>query len=204
MRKLLSPLLVSIALGFASGAQAQLVSNHTATLSGPNEAPPNSSTGTGTATLLINDNFNEMRLRVDFSGLIYPTTIAHIHCCGPAPETAIAATQVPTFVEFPAGVTSGSYDRTFNLLDAATYNPAFITDAGGTVELARADFVDGIRTGEAYLNIHSTVFPAGEIRGFFVAAPIPEPGGMAMWALGLIALAGASRWRGRSHSQQAA
>jgi hypothetical protein len=204
MRKLLPPLLVAIMLGFSGAAHAQLVTNHTTTLSGPNEAPPNASTGTGTATLLINDNFNEMRLHVEFSGLLYPTTVAHIHCCGPAPETAIVATQVPTFIGFPAGVTSGTYDVTLNLLDPATYNPAFITDAGGTVELARADFVDGIRTSEAYLNIHSTVFPAGEIRGFFVAAPIPEPGSIAMWGVGLMALAGASRWRGRSRRQQAA
>ena len=204
MRKLFSPLLVTILLGVASAAHSQTVTNHSTTLSGPNEAPPNSSPGTGTATVLINENFNEMRIQVDFSGLIYPTTVAHIHCCTPAPGTAGVATAVPTFPGFPAGVTSGTYDMTFNLLSESTYNPEFITDSGGTVALAAAELIDGIRTGEAYLNIHSTLFPAGEIRGFFVAAPIPEPGSMAMWGLGLMALAGASRWRARSSYKAAA
>lgn len=203
MRKLVPPLLVSIMLGFASGAHSQ-VTNHTATLSGPNEAPPNSSPGTGTATLLINENFNEMRLRVDFSSLTYPTTAAHIHCCTLEPGTAMVATQVPTFVGFPLNVTSGSFDMMFDLLSESTYNPAFITDAGGTVELAATELIDGIRAGEAYLNIHTTLYPGGEIRGFFVAAPIPEPGSMAMWAVGLVALAGASRWRARTHYKQSA
>jgi hypothetical protein len=203
MRKLIPPLLASVMLCFASAAHSA-VTNHTATLSGANEAPPNSSPGTGTVTLLINDTFNEMRLHVDFSGLAYPSTAAHIHCCTPEPGTAMVATQVPSFVGFPLNVTSGTYDMTFDLLAESTYNPAFITDVGGTVQLAATELINGIRAGEAYLNIHSTVYPAGEIRGFLVAAPIPEPGSMAMWAVGLMALAGAGRWRGRTQYKKAA
>jgi hypothetical protein len=202
MRTLLPPLLAAIVLGFASTAHAA-VTNHTTTLNGANESPPNTSPGTGNVTLLLNDTANSMTLHVDFSGLAYPSTAAHIHCCTPAPGTAIVATTVPSFAGFPLNVTSGTYDMTFDLLSAGTYNPQFITNAGGTVALAATELIDGIRAGEAYLNIHSTVYPAGEIRGFLVAAPIPEPGSMAMWLAGLGALAGVARWRTASQQQAA-
>jgi hypothetical protein len=196
MRHLLSPLVVSILLGFTSTAHAA-VTNYTTTLSGANEAPPNSSSGTGTVSLLSNDVFNEMRLHVGFSGLTAPTTAAHIHCCTTDPQAGAApvATTIPSFSMFPLGVTSGTYDMTFDLLSANTYNPAFVTAHGGTLASAEADLLAGIAAGTAYLNIHSSAYPAGEIRGFLIAAPIPEPGHLAMLVMGLAAIGGVRRWR---------
>ena len=62
---------------------------------------------------------------------------------------------------------------TFDLTNAATYNPAFVTLEGGTVLGAETALVAGLLAGETYLNIHTTMFPGGEIRGFLVAAPEP-------------------------------
>lgn len=196
MRQLLSPLLATILLGFASAGHAT-VTNYSTTLSGAKESPPNSSPGTGTATVLVNDAFNELRVHADFSGLVAPTTAAHIHCCTAVPQTgnAAVATTVPSFAMFPLNVTSGTYDTTLDLLSANSYNPAFVASHGGTLALAEADLLAGIAAGTAYLNIHSSTYPAGEIRGFLVAAPIPEPGKLAMWAMGLAGLAGVRRWR---------
>lgn len=194
MRRLLPPLLAAMAIGLASTTQAAST-NYTATLSGANEVPANTSTGTGAASLLIDFTANTMTLHVDFSGLAAPSTAAHIHCCTAAPGNAEVATMVPSFAGFPLNVTSGTYDMTFDLLSAATYNPQFITDAGGTVALAAADLLDGIRAGEAYLNIHSTLYTSGEIRGFLVASPVPEPADVAMWLAGLGMLAGAVRYK---------
>ena len=50
-----------------------------ATLSGPAEAPPNMSPGTGTATVTINDVTDSMHVTANFSGLLAPTIMAHIH-----------------------------------------------------------------------------------------------------------------------------
>jgi hypothetical protein len=196
MRHLLAPMVVSALLGLTSAAHAQ-VNNYTTTLSGPNEAPPNSSPGTGTASVLVNEDFNEITLHVEFSGLTTGTTAAHIHCCTTDPQTGTAgvATQVPSFVGFPLGVTSGTYDMTLSTLDEATYNPAFITANGGTADTAEAALLEGIVAGTAYLNIHTTDFPAGEIRGFLIAAPIPEPTHFGMLLMGLAAIGGARRWR---------
>ena len=132
-------------------AQAAVITFATS-LSGPNESPPNASPGTGNAVVTINDVANTMAVRVDFTGLLGTTTASHIHCCTEPPGTAMVATTTPTFPDFPLGVTSGTYDRLFSLLDPSTYNPAFITAHGGTVAGAEAALIAGLEAGEAYLN----------------------------------------------------
>jgi hypothetical protein len=168
---------------------------YTATLSGPNESPPQASPGTGFADVLIDLDTATMEVKVTFSGLLGTTTASHIHCCTAVPGTGTAgvATAVPTFPDFPLGVMSGTYDKTFDLADAATYNPTFITANGGTVGGAMNALLAGMAGGEAYLNIHSTFAPGGEIRGFL--APVPEPETWALMAGGLAGLAGLARRR---------
>jgi hypothetical protein len=168
-------------------AQAAVLT-YTANLAGANESPPNASPGTGTGMLTIDDVANTMSISIDWSGLLANTTIAHIHCCTALPGTGTAppATTVPSFPGFPTGLTAGSYLGNFSLLDAASYNPAFITANGGTVAGARAAFLAGLASERAYLNIHTTQFGAGEIRGFLTAVPVP--GSIALLALGAAGL----------------
>lgn len=156
-------------------AQAAVMT-FTASLSGAIEATPNASPGTGDAVVTIDDVADTMRVQTEFAGLLGTTTAAHIHCCTATPfdvtATAMAATRIPAFPDFPLGVTSGTYDRVLDLTDPAIYNPAFIT-ANGTVAAAEAELIEGLKAGTTYLNIHSNVFPMGEIRGFL--RQVPEP-----------------------------
>jgi outer membrane autotransporter protein len=146
-----------------SSAQAQIFK---IVLSGANEIPAANTPGSGTAILVLNTATHQMRLRTAFTGLTGTTTASHIHCCVVQPANAGVATTTPSFVGFPLGVTSGSSDNTYDMTAAGTWNAAFVTANGGTVAGAEAAFVAGVIAGDrSYLNIHSTTFPGGEIRG---------------------------------------
>lgn len=154
---------------------------YTATLSGAAEASPNNSAGVGTAKVTVDYDLSTMRVEAQFSGLTGTTTAAHIHCCTTDAGTGAVgvATPTPTFPGFPSGVTSGTYDSTFDLTQAASYNGAFVT-ANGSTNNAMSALLTGLESGKAYLNIHSSSFQGGEIRGFFV----PEPSSALLVLLG--------------------
>lgn len=164
-----SAAVLAVLLGAASAVNA---TPFVGQLSGPAEAPPNASPGTGSFSIDLDLGAHLLRVSTTFSGLLSPTAASHIHCCVAAPGTAPVATAVPTFLNFPLGVTSGTYDATFDTLLAATYNPAFVA-ANGSVAGAEAALFAGLSAGQAYLNVHTTLFPAGEIRGFATAVPAP-------------------------------
>jgi hypothetical protein len=186
-RKLALVVFASALLGVVHTSSAALLL-FGAHLSGPAEDPPVPSPGTGTTRVEIDTLAHTMRVVVQFQDLLFPTTVSHIHAPTALPfeGNAGVATQVPTFEGFPAGVTSGSYDNTFDLLSDATYNPAFLTANGGTAAGAEAALIAAIMEGRAYLNIHSEGFPAGEIRGFLQA--IPEPSSLTLLALGAVTM----------------
>jgi hypothetical protein len=157
------------------------------------EVPATGSPATGSGTVVLDPTANTLGVHVTFSGLTSNTIMAHIHCCltfsfgtGVAAVANVGvATTVPAFPGFPIGVTSGTYDHVLDLTSLASYNPAFVTLQGGTVAGAEAALIKGIVNGETYLNIHTTNFPNGEIRGFLSAVPEPST-----WAMMLIGFAG--------------
>jgi hypothetical protein len=188
----LAAALLASALSLPSIAHEVVYTTH---LTGPAESPPNASPGTGDATVVFDLDMVTMHVEVSFAGLAGPTTASHIHCCTTVPGTGTAtvATTLPTFTDFPLGVMSGTYDHTFDMTDASSYNPAFVSAHGGTVATALSALLAGLDAGEAYLNIHTTSFPTGEIRGFL--APVPEPETYALMLGGLAVLATLRRRR---------
>lgn len=125
------------------------------TLDGLQEVPPNASPATGAATVTLNDVTNDLAWNIAYSGLLGSITGAHFHApAAPGQNAGIAL-----------GVSIGPSPLVGN---------ATITD---TLE-------GHIKNGMCYFNIHSTVFPGGEIRGQVT----PEPTTLALFGLGLLAL----------------
>jgi hypothetical protein len=68
------------------------------------------------------------------------------------------------------------------MTQTSTWNSAYVTANGGTAAGAESAFVQALADGKAYLNIHSSTFGGGEIRGFLL--PVPEPTTAVLFVLG--------------------
>ena len=163
---------------FASVGRAAPIT-FTGVLSGANENPSTGSPGTGSTVVTFDPVTQLLTVNVSFSGLEANTIAAHIHCCIAPNGIAGVATTSPTFPGFPLCVTSGTYANVFDLTMASSYNPAFVTANGGLAG-AEAALVAGLENRMTYLNIHTTMFPGGEIRAFL--DPVPEPASAALLA----------------------
>jgi hypothetical protein len=164
-----------------------------ATMNGATEVPPNASPATGFSEVTYDSTTDALAVDLTWAGLIGGNPAAsHIHCCS-APGTNVNVALA--FAGFPA-TTSGSYFHVFNLLDPSVYTTSFLTNfGGGTAAGARTALVSGMIAGEAYTNIHNSVFPGGEIRGQL--APVPEPASWVIMIAGFGLLGGAFRIRRR-------
>jgi hypothetical protein len=174
-----------------------VVFSYEAIMSGPAESPANASPGIGFGTVDYNNVLHTLSVNATFSGLTGTTTASHIHAATVVPfaGTAGVATTTPTFAGFPLGVTSGAYSNVLDLTLASSYNPAYVTANGGTTASAELALTSSIAAGTAYWNIHSSTFGGGEIRGFLIPLPVPEPTSCVLVALGMASLGCVSRRR---------
>ncbi len=179
-------ILSSAALLFCA---VQLASAHTVKyafdLSGGAEVPVVVTGGTGSALVTFDLDLVTMRVEAEFSGLTGNTTASHIHCCDfQANTNAGVATTTPSFTGFPLGVKSGTYDHTFDMTLTSSYRAQFLTANGGSVANALQSLLNGLDSGQAYFNVHTSFVASGEIRGQAVA--VPEPASALLALIGLV------------------
>ncbi len=145
----------------------------TATLSGANEVPARATTATGTATLILDTATGKAVLSVSYSGLSAGLTGAHIHCC--ALPTANAGVLQGFDSQLTAGSTSGS-----------------LTNWALPITFTAQQMAD-LKNGLMYVNIHTSTYLGGEIRGQLYA--VPEPGTLLLLGAGLLSVASALKKR---------
>lgn len=128
---------------------------------------------TGWLSGSVNLDTNYFILDYSFSGLLAPETAAHIHRGAPG-------------VNGPVVIGAPSFP-----LGSPIHFETTISDA---LEL---DFL----AGNLYLNVHSQLFPSGEIRGQLI--PVPEPSTYAMAGAALLGVVVLARRRSKSAAARA-
>jgi hypothetical protein len=117
-----------------------------ATLIGANEVPPKAVPGTGSATI-VKEN-GTYTYTITYTGMTGALTGGHIH--GPA-AAGVNATVIVPFNNAPGAAASGTLTGTFT----STNNVAITNDSLDVL----------MRTGNAYVNLHTSANGGGEIRG---------------------------------------
>ena len=153
MRRNVWPLAVLLAAGLAASACEDATEDQeifTTTLSGANEVPARSTAASGFSQVIIDGDRVHYAVEIDDISNVFA---AHIH-------TGASGANGPVRVTF------------FNV---AQSSPLTVSDkhvlAEGTFTASNvsgisfADLLTAIRNGTAYVNVHTTQFPGGEIRG---------------------------------------
>ncbi len=184
-------LAVGLAVAAAS-APAKADFEAAATLLGSSERPtPNNSPGIGYADVVYRAVADTLTYTVTFSGLTAPALVAHIHV-GSIDQAGPVV--LPFTHPGPPSATSGTFSGTLMNSDIINSATTGLTDI--------AQIAAQILAGNAYVNIHSSTYPGGEIRGQLGA--VPEPGSIVLLTLGGAVTVGlAVRRRGGSRAASA-
>ena len=140
-------------VALAQRGQSFADSDFVAVLSGDNEVPPVATDATGEAKFTVDGDEIHFELEVEDINNAFGAAGAHIHCGQPGvngPVVVFLAAQVP-----------GGFDGDIEV--KATFDEINIVNAacGATI----AELVASIEAGNAYVNVHTTQNPGGEIRG---------------------------------------
>jgi hypothetical protein len=135
-----------------------------ATLSGYNEDPlALSTTGTGRFMARIDEQAQEITYTLSYSALEGNVTQSHIHLGGPSQSGGIIVFFCTNLGNGPAG-TQACPPAPATI--TGTVRPAdVIGPAGQGITAGQFDeLIAAIRSGTTYVNVHSSLYPGGEIR----------------------------------------
>lgn len=160
LRRTMGVLLVLVLLGSAvpsAAAKQDHQRSFVAPLSGRQEVPPVATRATGVARFKLSKGGTEIEYRVNVAN-IEDVTQAHIHLGAPGVNGAVVVWLHPDGP--PAQLIPG---RTDGVVATGTISAADLV--GPLAGAALDDLVDALRSGLAYVNVHTAAHPAGEVRG---------------------------------------
>jgi CHRD domain len=132
-----------------------------------NEVPTLSTSGRGSFFGSLSEDETEIRYRLDYSGLEGTVTVSHIHLGSPHTTGGVSiwlcGATPPAPMGTPACGESGGMgpEATGTLTAVGVVGPA----AQGIAPGEFAELVKAIKAGAAYVNVHSSLYGTGEIRG---------------------------------------
>ena len=156
----LLPLILLAGSVLAAQAQSVLFS---VSLDGAQEVPSVATAGIGSGSLTLDATTGAISYNISYSGLIGLSSLMHIHLAPPGVNGGVIYNF--TGAGFTAGATAGS------------------VIGSGSFPLAD---IPNLIAGNTYVNIHSTSFGGGEIRGQLLV--VPEPTVAALGGLAGLAL----------------
>jgi len=159
------PITVPLQFSTAAHAGVDVPHNHRTHLTGAEEVPVRDTRAQGQAVFQISPDGSQVSYRLIASN-IENVTQAHIHC-GPAGVNGPVVVWLypnPSSTAPVAG--DGRHDGVLaaNTFDSSHVRPTTNPNCPGGVATLE-DVLDRIRSGNAYVNVHTTRFPPGEIRG---------------------------------------
>jgi len=158
-------LTAGVTLSHGAQASAQTAVVMRTTLTGGEETPaPILSGAVGTAEVALDTVNQEIAVRLRVFNLPNGSTASHIHV-GPKGLSG------PVVIDFPIGTgRTGDFTLTFRVHDGAAFH--------ARPEIGIATFADALQAiagGNAYVNVHTSVFGGGEIRGQLSVADPNDP-----------------------------
>jgi hypothetical protein len=150
--------------GGGNAASHEDARNFRAHATGDEEVPSNDSRAQGQAVFQLSKEGTALSYRLNVAN-IQNVTQAHIHCAPEGLNGSVALWLYPSTP--PAQLIPGRSSGVLGAGVATGANIVPVADSavcpGGIASLA--DLVEKIRTGGAYVNVHTAQFPPGEIRG---------------------------------------
>lgn len=137
--------------------KAHLLSNFRAHLSGGEEVPANTSQATGQAIFTLSKDGTMVSYKLVVANL-ENVTMSHIHMGASGTNGGVVAWLYPSGP--PAMLLEGT---TNGMLAEGVIQAENLVGALAGQSLDA--LVDAMKAGNAYVNVHTTVFPGGEIRG---------------------------------------
>lgn len=186
MKKIFT-LVAALLFALTCGKQA-LAMTLTADLQGANEVPPVSTTAWGSADFQLNAAHDQLDYTINLHGLdlwgLLPffqnqantVNAIHIKSGGPGENGPVVFNiflDDNLIIDFGNQIISGSW--------------------GASDTPAMSDSLTALMAGNLYMNVHTSGFPAGEIRGQL--SPVPAPASMLLIGSGLAGLVGLRKRR---------
>lgn len=200
LRRVLGATLVVAGLAVAAPAGATLI-QYTAALTASQVVDGGGSTSTATASAVVtlDDILFTVTTDLTWSGLSGPADRSHLHFAPLGVSRSVADPNTYFFHEVLDDPDRTVLNCNLDFTDCVPPSgsstdvlPLAIDDgygAGFALGFATDSFADlilALNQGDIYIDMHTELYPSGEIRGQFAPAPMPEPSTFALLALGIM------------------